>query len=253
MTDMLSWIRNPGPFLIGHRGFPGAARENTPRSFEAALEAGCDGVEFDVRMTRDGVLVVHHDEAAAGPGGPLRLAETDWTRLAGERLAGPDGPYRLSALDEILGMLGGRCLLNLEMKPPGPGQHDDAADLLLGALEGLRPRESMLISSFDPEMLAAIRRRDGSALLGYLFTSLAEYNHLEEEEVSESVQALHPHHGLVDPKFMKRAEERGLPVVAWTVDDPTEAIRLVELGASAIITNRPDLVGDGLLGDLAED
>ena len=54
-------------------------------------------------------------------------------------------------------MLGGRCLVNVEVKPPGRGNHDDVADLVLGSLESLRPRESVLISSFDAEMLAAVR------------------------------------------------------------------------------------------------
>ncbi len=253
MSDVLSWIRLPGPFLIGHRGLPSAARENTLPAFEAALEAGCDGVEFDLHMTADGVLAVHHDPVATGPEGPLHLDRIDWNRLEGTKFQGREGAYRIPRLEAVAAALTGRCLLNVEVKAPGPGRHGTVADRLLAVLETVRPRESVLVSSFDPEVLAAIRRRDASVLLGFLFASVSELNHLEEEEVVESLHALHPRHDLVDAGLMKRARERGLAVNAWTVDDPAEASRLVRAGASAVITNRPREIEPALFEDPAGD
>ncbi len=246
MTDILSWTRLSGPFLIGHRGHPGAARENTPEAFEAALEAGCDGVEFDVRMTRDGVLVVHHDDRAEGPAGPIAVEGSLWVDLARMRFPSPQGPYRIHTLAETLEVLRGRCLLNLEMKPPGRVRHAAAADQLIAGLEALRPHESVLVSSFDADLLAALHRRDSGLLLGFLFASMEPFNHLEESEVAESLQAIHPRRDLVDRKLMRRAEEAGLMVCAWTADDPAETSRLAKLGVTAVITNRPDAVADAL-------
>ena len=172
----------------------------------------------------------------------------DWARIQGERFRAGDDLYTVNSLEEVLGMFAGRCLLNVEVKPPGRGNHDETADLLLGALEAVRPRESVLVSSFDPEMLAAVRRRDASVLLGFLFTSLDLLNHLEEEEIGDALDAVHPHHSLVNEKLMKRAEERGWMVTAWTVDEPEEATRLGRLGVTAVITNRPEEVGGALIG-----
>ncbi len=252
MSDVLSWVRLPGPFLIGHRGRAEGARENTPPAFEAALEAGCDGVEFDVRMTEDRVLVVHHDETATGPEGPVTLDRAGWERVEASRYRGPDGLYRIHRLREVLEGLSGRCLLNVEVKPPRPERRGEVADRLLEELDRVRPRESVLVSSFDPELLAALRRRDASVLLGYLFASVRDFNHLEESEAAETLQALHPRHDLVDKRLMKRAEEQGLRVYAWTVDDPVEAARLVGAGVAGVITNRPEDVGDAVFGGLIE-
>ncbi len=246
MSDILSWTRLSGPFLIGHRGYPAVGRENTPQSFEAALEAGCDGVEFDVRMTRDEVLVVHHDEIVEGPSGPISLEGITWADLAPMRFASPQGAYRVHTLAETLEALSGRCLLNVEMKPPAPGRHNTVAERLITALELVKPNESVLISSFKLDLLAALRRRDAGLLLGYLFSEIAAFNHLEESEIAEALQAVHPRHELVDRKLMRRAEEAGLMVSAWTVDDPAEASRLVKLGVTAVISNRPDAVADAL-------
>jgi glycerophosphoryl diester phosphodiesterase len=243
MTDVLSWTRLAGPFLIGHRGYPVAFRENTPEAFEAALEAGCDGVEFDVRMTLDEVLVVHHDEFVEGPSGPVSIEGALWEELASLRFPSAQGPYRLFSLAEVLEGLSGRCLLNVEIKPPGPGRHAAAAAGVLTALERVRPFESVLVSSFDADMLAALRRRDAGLFLGFLFSSMGLFNHLEESEVVGSLQAIHPRRELVDRKLMRRAEESGLMVCTWTVDEAAEAARLVGLGVTAVITNRPEAVG----------
>ena len=95
MTDILSWIRLEGPFLIGHRGNAAHDRENTPRAFETALEAGCDGVELDVRLTRDLVPVVHHDDLVTDERGMAPLAELTWDEIRDARFDSDGGPYRV--------------------------------------------------------------------------------------------------------------------------------------------------------------
>ena len=76
-----------------------AEGKNTVLSFEAALESGCDGVELDVRMTRDGVLVVHHDETLPDQWGPLVVGEAYWPEISGTRY-GEEG-YRVERLEEV--------------------------------------------------------------------------------------------------------------------------------------------------------
>ncbi len=246
MSDVLSWIRQTAPFLIGHRGFPGAARENTSPSFEAALEAGCDGVELDVRLTRDGVPVVHHDETVSTPDGSLVIGDVTWAALKSASARSDRGRYAISSLEEVLVTLAGRALINVEVKPPGPARREEAAEAVIRALDRVRPRESTLVSSFDPEALNAVHLRDRGCFLGFLFSSMGDLNHLEESEVADRLTALHPRHNLVDARLMKRAQERALAVHTWTVDDPAEASRLVDLGVNSVITNRPDLIEEAL-------
>jgi glycerophosphoryl diester phosphodiesterase len=242
MSDVLSWIRLTGPFLIGHRGFPMVARENTVPSFEAALEAGCDGIELDVRMTLDGELVVHHDPIATNETGPVSIETSNWADLKALRFQGTDGGYGIPHLDTVLRALSGRGLLNIEVKPAGE-REEIVAEKICAAADKVRPRESVLISSFDLDILAGVLRREKGLLLGYLFSTADALSHLEDSEVVDTLTALHPRHDLVDEAFMKRARERGFDVHAWTVDDANEARRLVGLGVTSVITNRPDICG----------
>ena len=242
MTDVLSWIRLTGPFLIGHRGFPMVARENTVPSFEAALEAGCDGIELDVHLTQDGELVVHHDPTAVNDSGSVSIETTDWATLKQLRFQGTDGEYGIPHLDTVLRALSSRGLLNIEVKPAGK-RADLVAEKICAAADKVRPRESVLISSFDLDILARVLRREKGLLLGYLFSSEAALNHLEDSEVVDTLVALHPRHDLVNEGFIKRARERGFDVHAWTVDDAAEARRLIALGVTSVITNRPDICG----------
>ena len=242
MSDVLSWIRLTGPFLIGHRGFPMAARENTVPSFEAALEAGCDGIELDVRMTQDGELVVHHDPVAVNDAGPVTIETSTWAALKALRFQGTDGGYGIAHLDSVLRALSGRGLLNIEVKPAGK-RAAEVAEKICAAADKVRPRESVLISSFDLDVLAAVLRKEKGVLLGYLFSSTDALNQLENSEVVDTLTALHPRHDMVDEAFMKRARERGFDVHTWTVDEAADARRVLGLGVTSVITNRPDICG----------
>ncbi len=219
-----------------------AARENTVPSFEAALEAGCDGIELDVRMTQDGELVVHHDAAAENDSGSVPIDGSTWAALKHLRFKGAGGGYGIPHLETVLRALSGRGLLNIEVKPAG-NRADEVAEKVCAAADKVRPRESVLISSFDLDILAGVLRREKGLLLGYLFSSTDALNHLEDSEVVNTLTALHPRHDLVNEALMKRARERGYDVHAWTVDDAPEARRLVALGVTSVITNRPDICG----------
>ncbi len=254
MTDILSWIRLDGPFLIGHRGYPAVARENTGLSFEAALEAGCDGVELDVRMTRDLELIVHHDPTANGELGPVHLEMMNAAEVLGGRWnAENTEPYRVERLETVLENLAGRCLINVEVKPPGEGRHEALAGKLDAALDTVKPRESVLVSSFDAEMLRAIRRASKETALAFLFAEMKDLNRLEDDELIDALTAIHPVDGLVDKKLMKRAEERGLMVTAWTIDDPWRAEALVRMGVTGVVTNAPEEVGVAVWSEVPEE
>jgi len=252
MSDVLSWIRLPGPFLIGHRGYARSAPENTLAAFEAALEAGCDGVELDVRLTADGVPVVHHDAEVRPEEGetPVDLAALGAEKLAERRWRDRSGRiYSVPTLAEVLAMLARRALVNVEVKPVPEGLHEPTAAAVLAVLETARPRESILVSSFDPGILKALRAKDASLALGFLFSSLAELNRLEQEEVMDALGALHPRHDLVNRTLMKRAEERGLAVHTWTVNERREADRVLDLGVASIISDVPEEVSPALAED----
>ncbi len=233
-----SWTDRGRPWLIGHRGSPRQARENTLASFEAALAAGADGVELDVQLSRDGVPVVHHDATVIAPTGRMALATLPGAEIRGTTYISATGPYRVNTLGEVLAALGGRCLINVEVKPPAPERRDAVAAATVAAIRDVEPHGSILLSSFDAAVLEAVHRLDAAVQLGFLFTEDADLRGVEGAPIYAAVTWLHPVHELVDTALMERARTR--QVLAWTADDEDEITRLVGLGVAAVITNQPE-------------
>ena len=209
------------PLLLGHRGAPRRARENTLESVRLALEAGLSGVELDVQATREGRLVVRHDlTTPRGPVPALSLAEL--------RSMEPWVP----TLEEVLELFQDypEAVLNAELKfLPG---FPSAARALGWALTPLASRA--LVSSFDPVALYLLR--DSGLPRALLFA---------EEDLGPVARALghegvHPHKDLGSEESLARWKEAGFFVIPWTVNDPGEARRLLGIGV------------DGLIGDLPE-
>src|SRR5689334_1661332 len=100
---------------VAHRGASKERLENTLPAFELALERGADAIELDVHRTRDGVVVVHHDESVAGQA----IAECDWKTVAAMRLA---GSATVPRLEDVLIAVGNRATVYIELKGRGVGE-----------------------------------------------------------------------------------------------------------------------------------
>ncbi|MEX2542320.1 MAG: glycerophosphodiester phosphodiesterase [Trueperaceae bacterium] len=227
------------PWLLGHRGVratgpsTGSAAlppENTREAFRAAFEAGLDGVECDVQQTRDGVLVLFHDE---------RLADAAITRSTLAELQEIDPAIaRLADLLELAKSYPG-TVLNLELKlyrRRGGGIERRLAE----EVRANDLTDRVLVSSFDPLALVRLRLAAPEFRIALLYSPglpgllengmLAGWLH---------VDAVHPRFDQVDERLIARAGARELLVNAWTVNDADEVRRLVSLGASGIIADDP--------------
>jgi glycerophosphoryl diester phosphodiesterase len=209
--------------ILAHRGANRVARENTVAAFRAAAEMGADGVEFDVRVTADGVLVVHHDAAVAGLGPVAELQAAslpDWVPTLAEALAASEGFE----------------LVNVEVKPPGAAPARAVAEALLARPQ--RPR--LLVSSFDLATVDAHRQAAPTLDTGWLTVQLTSPAEAVATVVDRGHVALHAHHLLVTDELITVAHQRGAQVVTWTVDDPVRAAALGAMGVDVVITNVPD-------------
>lgn len=215
------------PLLLGHRGSPHECRENTIASFQAALDAGLDGVEWDVRRLRDGTLVIHHDE---------RLA--DGRRLP--ELMPQALPSYVPTLHEALAWAADAgAFVNVELKHESV-RPDDRVHRTLDAIRAHGLRGRVIVSSFMPTLLRAAREAAPDIERGLL--THREYPDWLVRAVMRwaDCAALHPHCTLVTEELMARARTRGWRVNTWTVNEETEVKRLVSLGV------------DGLIGDLPQ-
>jgi len=218
------------PPVIGHRGACAHAPENTLASFAKAADLGCRMVEFDVRLSADGVPVVFHDdnlERCTAGRGPVRAHTL--AQLA--RLG-------VATLDEVLALCHARNLaVNIEVKPdPGTGAATTRAALDLAGKVWHGP--APLVSSFDPEALAAARNIRPDWPRGLLFERVpADWPRLAE---LYRASAIHAHHRALPAPLVAAIKARGLAVLAYTVNRPGRAKTLWRRGVDAVFCDAPD-------------
>lgn len=218
--------------IWAHRGASRAKPENTLEAFLEAKAQGADGVELDVRRTRDGAMAIHHD--AALPDG-RNVFELDVADLP------PDVPLLDAALDACAGML-----VNIEIKNvPVDVDHDPTermAEAVVTLVTELGLRQSVLVSSFSLETIDRVRTLDPSIPTGYLTSARWNQVHALERAVAGGHSAIHPMDPVVNPELVRLAHDAGVRVNTWTVDNPDRIRWLVdECGVDAVITNVPDV------------
>lgn len=232
--------------VLAHRGLVGPYRpENTLAAVGAAFAAGADGVEVDLRLTADGVLVLSHDaDLRRLAGVSMPVASSSWPEL---RSAAARGGLRLCRLEEVLALAGGRRLV-LEVKGPPPGS--DAEGRTAGALVSrladhqVSGRADVTVSSFAAPLLRRVRQLLGedsgvrTALLGQPWDPAGT---VLARALDGGHDELHPHvmPALRGAPVVEAAHEAGLAVVPWTVNSSRDVQRLRLLGADGVITDVP--------------
>ncbi|WP_170959041.1 glycerophosphodiester phosphodiesterase [Magnetospirillum sp. 15-1] len=230
--------------LIGHRGLAGLAPENTPASFRTAAAHGLSMVEFDVRLSRDGVPLVFHDDTlertttGAGP-----VADHHWAAIAGLDAGSWFAPAfaaeKVPSLEQVLRL----CLelglaVNMEIKPD-PGRETATAEAALALALGLWPDGAPppVVSSFHSACLEAARRAAPHWPRGLLAERLPADWLGQARRLDAS--ALHLDHRFLEAGQVANARAAGLAVRTYTVNDPVRAALLREWGVAAIFSDYP--------------
>jgi glycerophosphoryl diester phosphodiesterase len=222
---------------IAHRGASGRFPENTLRAFEAAIEAGAEMCELDVRLTRDGALVVIHDDTVDrttnGTGEVRAMTLQKLKRLeAGSKFGVQFANERIPTLEEVLALVGGRCGLNIEIKAPG-------VESKLCAL--IRTRAAaMLVSCFDWQALVRVRSLAPEIPVGLLASRWPA--RLLGAASEMKAEAINPRFDMVTEELCAAAHKRGIRVYAWTVDAPDAMRKLIAYGVDGIVTNYPERI-----------
>lgn len=228
--------------MLGHRGAPAAAPENTVAAFRRAVELGADGVELDVQLTRDGALVVLHDETVdrtTNGRGLLRdLGFEEVRRLdAGSWFKSSFAGERVPTLTEALAVLPAGALVDVEMKE---GSHDRTAlvrqTLVCARVEVGRLRP--YLSSFDTGLLDLARSEGWKGELGVLAAD-GDWSWAVRKARDLGARVIVPYESSVE-NVTPRPD--GFLLIPYTVNDPDRASRLVELGCLGLITNHPDIM-----------
>lgn len=222
---------------IAHRGASGHFPENTLCAFAAAIEAGAQMCELDVRMSRDGVLVVIHDETidrtTDGAGAVDAMTLQEIQRFdAGIRYGEQFLHQRVPTLDEVFDLVDGRCDLNIELKAAG------AEHKVPEVIRARRAAGTTLVSSFDWEALARIRYMAPDIRVGLLASEWPA--RLLGAATEMRADAINPDFEIVTEDLCIAAHDRGINVYTWTVDDRAVMRRLIAYGVDGIMTNFPE-------------
>lgn len=240
---MHSAFTSSRPLVFAHRGGSGIGPENTIEAFDRGLAAGADGLELDVRLSRDGVVVVHHDpllDRTTRASGPLH------GRTAAELAA-----LSVPTLGDVLARYPQRPII-VELKEAG----GELARAVVEEVRRARATDSVCLGSFSGRALKAARRCEPAMATsaGHFEVRMALYRswvHLPPGRVPYQAFQVPETSGatrVVSPRFVRLAHQAGLAVQVWTVDDPQDIRRLLEWGVDGIISDRPDIAAQ-VVGD----
>ncbi len=206
------------PLLLGHRGARASRHipENTLASFELCLQHGCDGFEFDVRLSADGQAVVCHDAAAGG----IEIATT------------PSKDLPLPMLEDVLRQFSDRAFLDIELKVAGL----EAQTLAL--LRAHPPQKDYVVSSFLPGVLTAIHALAPAIPLGFLCESADELSGWRQTPA----QWVIPQFALVDRALVEMVHAAKKQIMVWTVNRLDRIRDFAEWGVDAIISDDTELL-----------
>jgi glycerophosphoryl diester phosphodiesterase len=223
---------------IAHRGASGTFPENTLSAFRAAIDAQAAMCELDVQLTRDGAVVVIHDDTVErttdGKGEVAEMTLAELQRLdAGARFRnGAVKGERIPTLDEVFAVTAGRCGLNIELKAGGL-EHQVAQIMQARDAFG-----DSIVSSFDWEYLKKIQQLHFNIRIALLADEKPV--DLMINAVAMRAHAINPRWDMVTADLCKAAHERSLKVYTWTVDADARMRALMECGVDGIMTNYPE-------------
>ncbi len=230
--------------VFAHRGASGSAPENTLAAFQLALEQGADGVELDVQMTKDGEVVVIHDETVdRTTNGSGWVKDLTWDAISSLDASNGFPQYagvHIPSLSQVFDLLADSSMtINIEIKDsqvPYPG----LAETILQMVDQRDWEYRVTVSSFNHLTLAHIRQIGSLMNTGVLFSDVL----FEPWDYAHQLwaTALHPHFLYVDtvPSLIHEAHNSLLEVNVWTVNEVSDIDRMLARGVDGLITNYPD-------------
>ena len=222
-------------YVIAHRGVADEFRENTLGSFSAAIDAGADMIEFDVRKIRTGEMIAFHDSQING----VALTELDRKQIAEYTGAEP------ALFSEILKLCTGRVMLDIELK------EDGYVDEVVDGVTAASAVDQVVVTSFVPNAVAQVKKLMPAMKTGLLIGGgpgdsylRARLNELYPVELAQEISAdyIAPHFLLARLGVLKRSAAAGFPCLVWTVNVEEEIRRLAaDPRVAGIITDRTAL------------
>lgn len=231
--------------VIAHRGFSGVAPENTLTAFQKAIEIGSDMIEFDIHLSKDGKVVVLHDETLERTtNGQGRVVDYTLKELkkfdAGSWFAPNFSGDKIPTLKEVLELAKGRVLVNIEIKNPTHGKYEitELAEQALVEVKKAGMIRHVIFSSFNPASLEWIQKKEPRVWVALLFHR--PWNSITEVTGGKDYSVLNLRNIHLTKQKTRRIHEEGIKVNVYTVNSEEELGQFVNWGVNGLITNYPD-------------
>lgn len=223
---------------IGHRGARGHIAENTLESIQKAIDLNVDGVEIDVFRCASGEIVVFHDKELSRLTNSNGFIEDILLDSLNHILV--EGKYRIPTLEEVLELINGNILLNVELK--GKNTAVPTASILKDFITNTKWEVNQLIvSSFDWDELTLFKNQNTNIPIGVLNDSYT-INETIEMAIKLKAIAIHPNFSSLDQEVVNTIHDAGFKIYSWTINEPDEIRKAMEFGIDGIITDFPDRI-----------
>ena len=227
---------------IGHRGAKAYVAENTLESIQKALDIGVDMIEIDVHKCASGELWIIHDftldRTTDGSGEIAKKPAEVLKKLKVE------GHYKIPQLTEVLDLVEGKCMLNIELK--GLNTAEPVSKIVKEKVEtGKWKYSDFIISSFQKNELFETRKLDKEVPIAVL--SKASVPEAIELGKRLKASAIHPSLGIITRDNTKLSQDAGFKVNVWTVNEREDILRMIDFGVDGIISDYPNRLHNPLL------
>jgi glycerophosphoryl diester phosphodiesterase len=234
------------PLNIAHRGASADEHENTVASINKAIDLGADMVEFDLRRTADGTIVLWHDECIKHSIG-IKLPISKITIDELRRFSG-ENRFQLATFEEVLKIFGSRVAFDIEIKTPGFEKE------VIRLLKENPPQFPPLISSFRPDIIRKFKKLDCSFRTGLVIGNSRIFrmgfiveNFLTRYVLRSRADSVHLDFKIASPFLINDLTELGYEIYIWTVNEPKDMQNFIALEVDGIISDKSDLL-NSLIG-----
>lgn len=236
------------PIVYAHRGASAYAPENTLPAFQMALDMHADGIETDIRYTKDGVCVLNHDgvidRISNGKGAIDQMTYAELKQYDYSASFNTYAGTSIATADELLAMVAGMKRINIEVKTmvhEGEDRIRSFTQLLeRAAFYGCEDR--LIFSSFDHPLLRFLKEHFPTIRTGLLYSAKLTPDETLEMVHTYNADAIHPDYIHLDEAICQACQAEGIEVNAWTINSPEAIARVIELHTTGIITDVPDKV-----------
>lgn len=230
---------------IAHRGFSGKYPENTMIAFEKAIEEKCDGIETDVQLTKDGEMVLCHDElldrTTNGSGLILDYTFEEIRKLnAAYNFKGKKLEEKIPTLRELLELAKEKgIILNLELKN-SIIDYEGLEEKVIELVHFYNLEEKVIISSFNHYSVKKCKEISPEIATGILYDSVLYNVGKYAKEIG--ADGCHPLFYTLKPYIVEDIKKRGLKINTYTVNEKKYMEMMIDMGIDGIITNYPDVL-----------